>query len=347
MKRNVIYLFLVALVVGFSSCSKKGSVGPEGVQGVEGKQGIPGTDGQMIHHGNGAPAVATGKVGDFYIDKQNSNLYGPKVATGWGTASSMKGDTGATGPAGQTGAPGQTGPAGQNGATGPAGQTGATGQTGAAGSQFLSGANNPNNTIGSAGDFYFNTSSGALFGPKTNVWPAGVSLKGPKGDKGDDGNANVITLGWSSAATSYWKSYTGYSDGGGVYLNFKRPGDISLRFAESFFMVSNIEDLSGAVLAYADNAKGIKMLPFEETITGGGASGALDHRFVYRNKSIYMVVSLRSGTWNETYIMNTYLPSVKWKVVMVPKGNIAQARELENLDLSDYKAVSERLSLEN
>ncbi|WP_018674970.1 collagen-like triple helix repeat-containing protein [Riemerella columbina] len=46
----------------------------------------------------------------------------------------------------------------------------------------------PSNTLGNIDDFYIDTQSQKLYGPKTNSgWGTGVSIIGPKGDKGDTG----------------------------------------------------------------------------------------------------------------------------------------------------------------
>lgn len=167
--KNIFYFILALTLLVSASCSKEagpegpaGTRGDRGDQGEAGAQGIPGTDGNLILYGNAAPAATLGKLGDFYINKANSNLYGPKTASGWGAAVSMRGATGATG---------------------------AQGVRGTDGSQFLSGTVAPVAGIGKPGDFYFNTATGQLFGPKNtnNTWAAGISLKGPKGDKGDIG----------------------------------------------------------------------------------------------------------------------------------------------------------------
>lgn len=55
-------------------------------------------------------------------------------------------------------------------------------------SAVLNGTTDPNNTIGENGDFYINTSSFQLFGPKsTGSWGAGVSLIGQQGEQGAPG----------------------------------------------------------------------------------------------------------------------------------------------------------------
>ena len=124
---------------------------------------------------------------------------GPVGATGPTGATGVTGVTGATGPTGPTGAAstvpgptGATGPtgAGVTGATGPTGVTGATGATGAtgvAGYTVLSGVVDPT-TEGVNGDFYINTATNKIFGPKAaGTWPAGVNLVGPTGATGATG----------------------------------------------------------------------------------------------------------------------------------------------------------------
>ena len=58
------------------------------------------------------------------------------------------------------------------------------------GKVLLNGITNPLVTQGTTGDFYINTTTNTLFGPKTTVWPAtGVSLVGPQGATGLTGTA--------------------------------------------------------------------------------------------------------------------------------------------------------------
>lgn len=54
--------------------------------------------------GNGAPTGALGNIGDLYLDKAGSDLYGPKTLDGWGTPIELFGSTGPSGPTGSTGA---------------------------------------------------------------------------------------------------------------------------------------------------------------------------------------------------------------------------------------------------
>ncbi len=89
------------------------------------------------------------------------------------------------------GTPGPKGDKGDTGATGLQGIQGATGATGVAGADgktVSNGTSNPVSGTGANGDFYINTATNTLFGPKANgAWPSGVSLVGPIGATGAQG----------------------------------------------------------------------------------------------------------------------------------------------------------------
>ena len=94
--------------------------------------------------------------------------------------------------AGAAGAKGDTGAAGAKGDTGAAGANGDTGATGTDGRSVLYGAGAPLVGTGANGDFYINTSNSFIHGPKSaGAWPAGVSLVGLTGAKGDTGAAGA------------------------------------------------------------------------------------------------------------------------------------------------------------
>lgn len=113
---------------------------------------------------------------------------GPTGATGATGATGPAGADGAIGPTGPQGIPGVQGPTGPQGDTGPAGAAGATGATGAAGADgrtVLNGTIAPVDAQGTDGDFYIDTTTSTIYGPKAaGVWPAGVSLVGPAGATG-------------------------------------------------------------------------------------------------------------------------------------------------------------------
>ena len=86
-----------------------------------------GAGGAIVRNGSGVPSNETGSNGDFYINTVNYDIYGPKTAGAWGSATSLVGPTGATGSTGSQGATGATGAAGTNGTNGATGDTGPAG----------------------------------------------------------------------------------------------------------------------------------------------------------------------------------------------------------------------------
>lgn len=88
-------LFLIPLMPLVIGCEgPQGPEGPEGGEGPEGPVGQVGEDGSEIHAGSGAPDASLGGLGDFYLDKDNYELYGPKTENGWGTPINLKGADG-------------------------------------------------------------------------------------------------------------------------------------------------------------------------------------------------------------------------------------------------------------
>jgi len=61
---------------------------------LKGPAGTTGTPGSQIYSGSGAPATTAGVAGDYYLDKTNYMLYGPKTASGWGAPISLQGPMG-------------------------------------------------------------------------------------------------------------------------------------------------------------------------------------------------------------------------------------------------------------
>jgi len=160
--------------------------GPQGPIGLTGPQGTPGTDGKTILSGTNNPTVTTGTNGDFYINTSNNIIFGPKINGNWPNGVSLIGPQGIQGAQGPTGPPGAVGMTGNQGIQGPAGAQGSQGVAGNNGRTILSGVINPTSSVGSNGDFYINTATSYLFGPKSNGnWPDGISLVGPPGSVND------------------------------------------------------------------------------------------------------------------------------------------------------------------
>jgi hypothetical protein len=205
-----------------SSSSSSGGWGAVPPTSLIGEQGIQGPKGASILEGNGAPSANDGNDGDYWLDGSASVLYGPKDGTWPSPSFNLVGAAGANGTTihsatqspddsvgqlgdywlntqttmlfGPKGANGfgnngvsLIGPAGIQGPVGPAGVMGSDGKT------LMSGTTDPQSSDGVDGDFWFNSTSGYLIGPKTSgAWPTqGVSLKGPQGDVGPQGVQGV------------------------------------------------------------------------------------------------------------------------------------------------------------
>jgi len=139
--------------------------GPPGPAGPTGPAGV----GSAWLQAAGVPAAGDGGDGDYYLDTETGNIYGPKTDGAWGGVIFNIAE-GQQGPAGATGATGATGPAGADGRT------------------LLSGTSAPSGGIGGDGDFFINTNGSIIYGPKAGgVWPSGVSLVGPTGATGASG----------------------------------------------------------------------------------------------------------------------------------------------------------------
>ncbi|MEM9482106.1 MAG: hypothetical protein AAGA83_00285 [Cyanobacteria bacterium P01_F01_bin.116] len=87
----------------------QGTQGDQGVQGIQGVAGNDGNDGNTVLNGSGGPGGGTGIDGDFYIDNDTNEIYGPKTGGAWGAGTSLVGPQGATGATGSAGADGADG----------------------------------------------------------------------------------------------------------------------------------------------------------------------------------------------------------------------------------------------
>lgn len=78
----------------------------------------------------------------------------------------------------------------KEGDVGPRGEAGQQGVEGADGATIYSGTSVPASSLGKIGDFYFNSTTGDFYGPKTeSAWGVAVNLKGATGIAGPQGAA--------------------------------------------------------------------------------------------------------------------------------------------------------------
>lgn len=211
MKNNFTFLALLLIVIFGSSCSETGLEGPEGPAGAQGKTGEAGAvgpggkDGSIMYSGAGVPANTIGVNGDYYLDKNTGNLYGPKVAGAWGTPTVLRGTNGT------------------NGTNGAAGSNGTNGTNGTNGSTTLNGNGTPSASTGIVGDYFLDKANYMLYGPKTAAgWGIPILLKGADGTQGPTGPAgkdgSIIYSGSGSPLSTIGTN-------GDYYLN-KNNGDL-------------------------------------------------------------------------------------------------------------------------
>ncbi len=169
--------------VGIALTGPAGPVGLPGATGATGASGANGAAGASLLSGMVVPANTLGNDGDFYLNLSSNSITGPKAQGAWPVTSvSLMGPMGATGAAGANGA---------------------TGATGAAGNSLLSGNGAPNAAFGSDGDYYIDTVSLTLFGPKAaGAWPGtGITLVGATGATGATGAAGAAGAAGATGAT--------------------------------------------------------------------------------------------------------------------------------------------------
>lgn len=168
-------------------------------------QFVPVANGRTILSGAADP-TAEGDDGDFYINTATQFIFGPKAAGTWPAGVDLNGEDGDDGIDGRT---------------------------------ILSGAADPT-TEGEDGDFYLNTSSQTLFGPKAGTWLSGVYI-GP----GSDGSDGAV---WYTGATD---PDDGDGADGDFYLQNGTGdtgvlGDVWTKAGGAWSITSNIRGASGA-----------------------------------------------------------------------------------------------------
>lgn len=195
-----------------------------GPQGIQGPQGIAGANGANGSNGLSAYQIWLNAGNTGTEEQFLTTLRGATGAQGPQGIQGVAGPTGATGPQGTNGANGTngnnglsayqiwinsgnigteaqfltalrgaTGAQGIQGVTGTQGVAGTNGTNGLDGKTILNGTQNPTGSTGNNGDFYINTTTNSLFGPKTSgAWGSGISLVGPQGAAGTNGKNTLV-----------------------------------------------------------------------------------------------------------------------------------------------------------
>ncbi len=134
--------------------------------GTIGPSGETGANGATWSSGTSVPGGEIGANGDYYFRTSTDDVY-LKSAGSWSIIANIRGSTGQDGSPGAPGEPGSPGAAGTDGKT------------------VRSGAGAPSSVLGVDGDFYVDTSTQMIYGPKeAGAWGSGTSLAGTDGADG-------------------------------------------------------------------------------------------------------------------------------------------------------------------
>ena len=237
-----------------------------------------------VKSGSGVPSTKVGINGDFYIDLNTMNFYGPKKSNRWPLPTSLRGPAGAVGPSGVDGKNGSTvnataGTAGSNGAAGPAGPKGDTGATGAIGATGATGATG--------------SSSGSA-GAKGDTGAAGATgATGATGSKGDTGTVSAIQainltpwqLSSASPAESESTSFGSLAAGKNYYFRMVVGGRLATSVSSFRSYVTLKCSDASATLTY-DFSYGLE------------ASGDASSEF---NRASYVIIGTVSVTNNSSF----------------------------------------------
>ncbi len=198
----------------------------------------------------GGAFAATGGAGDSkaVASAKGKGKPGPRGKQG---VAGPQGPAGPAGPAGSGGAKGDTGAAGANGPAGP------TGPAGAAGKTVLHGVGAPTGGIGTVGDFYINTTTDEIFGPKVGVgtWGSGTALKGDPGANGSPWVVGTAPQGVTLKGTWSIQQYT--AAGAGDVIPTPISTGVPINTLSGFFVVlKQGENLPGQSSEEREEAEG-------------------------------------------------------------------------------------------
>lgn len=198
----------VACALAMSACG-----GGDRVQVVEVE---PTPTEHMVIAGSGLPSDAQGRDGDFYLDTQSLQLFGPRTNGLWPLPPRLL--------------------------TGPVGANGQDGQNGQDGTSVLNGNGAPLNAHGKDGDFYIDLATTTFYGPKAGgAWPAtGVSLVGGAGTAG----GGVFNMQWQIPDNIGNGAGTYYLNPLGIIVGVRYPVLLPQACSEARLQVSTFGTLA-------------------------------------------------------------------------------------------------------
>ncbi len=305
------------------SCNIKGAPGTNGTNGVDGAPGTNGTngvDGSIWLTAAGAPAGATGKIKDWYLNISNYDIYEKTGSSTWTSRGNIKGVDGVNGvgsiwltaagaPAGATGKitdwylnttnydvyekTGSSTWTLRGNIKGATGATGSTGTAGTNGSQWLTGTTTPGTGTGVIGDWYLNTTNYDIH-QKTgsSTWTNKGNIKGATGATGAAGTNATFTYSTNETFTgNYW------IDGKEVYRKVINIGQLPNATTKN--VAHGITGLSWVISSETYSSNGTNFSPIPYT-------GSSSINIYINNTNVIISASTNYSTYNTAYTVLLY-----------------------------------------
>lgn len=171
-------------------------------------------------------------------------------------------------------------------------------QVGTVGNTILNGVGNPfDQSLGQVGDFYLNTTTNTLFGPKTAIagWPAvGVALTGSGGGAGPQGPAGPFVVDVNGKDV-------GMLIGNDVQITtpdgaYKLPYFERSRYDSTHMRYYLSPDCSGEPYMEAN-----ALIPAARIVDAGGHTQSLDGNYIFTGQMEYPTQITRLTTHSQSY----------------------------------------------
>lgn len=257
---------------------------------------------------------------------------------------------------------------GEQGETGPKGEQGEQGAKGIAGpdgSTILNGTAIPATTLGANGDFYINTATSIIYGPKTATgWGTGKSIKGATGTAG----SKILSGTVSPAATigaigDYYLDKTSYSlygpkisTGWGTAISLKGTANViysgwnyavnfrdttadnsALKAADLLAPTLSNEILNGGLVqVYFTFGSGVYALPY--TSYAGGKLNTI----AYLPRLKHFIITRFTADNSKSIPLSSFL---QYRYVIIPGGTAVSVAK--KVDINNYEAVKRVYNIPN
>jgi hypothetical protein len=255
---------------------------------------------------------------------------------------------------------------GEQSETGPKGEQGGKGDQGVAGpdgSTILNGTVVPANSLGENGDFYINTVTSILYGPKTAAgWGTGKSIVGAKGTAGSKILSGTVTPAATIGATGdYYLDKTSYSfygpktsTGWGTAISLKGTANViysGWNYAKNFrdttadnsklkaadllapALTSDILN-KGMVQIYFDFGGGVYALPYTNY-----AGGKLNTIAYWPRLKHFIITRFTADNTNSVALSSL----LQYRYVIIPGGVATSANKKVNIN--NYEEVKKAYNI--